>query len=519
MTFAASCLGCSNASDAEASLPPTLEPPELLRASLRRLTAGEYARAASELASLPVQSSLELPLDTTLLGFSANADAVVDALFASRLHDVAQRLAQQAVETRLSELLPCAMAATPDCAASFVDTFVSRAFRRPISADERIRYRAVFAAGQNAGDFRSGVQLVLTALLESPSFLYLTELGAEPSSETIELSQYEVAAQLAFALTGGPPDLELLQAAERGELGMVGRQEHAARLLRQYETRFQFRRFVAEWLGLSGETGAKSLDLFPEFHGLRSAMLEETDRFVDAVMIQENGSMRALLAGGFGLVPPALESFYGVTAGPDGRAELAGVGRVGLLQQANFLSRFAHVAETAPVLRGVFVLRRLLCRTLPSAAELGIEITFPEPDPRRTTRQRYSAHASDPRCAACHEAIDGVGFSFENFDAIGRLRTLDAGQPIDTRGRIGLESGHVDFDGSAELAQLLAEAPEVERCMQRHVLRFVSGRSEAGAERAFAALAASLGDEVGASIIDLMLGLVESELFVRRRRE
>jgi hypothetical protein len=326
LLFGALSFGCSKLSDAESSTPPTLEPPQLLRASLRRLTAEEYARAAAELLSLPAQPALELPPDTTLLGFSANADAVVDALFASRLHDIAQRLAQQAVDTRLNELLPCAMAATPECAASFVDTFVSRAFRRPLSAEERTRYQAVFAAGQNEGDFGSGVELVLTALLESPSFIYLTELGDNPSSETIELSQYEVAAQLAFILTGGPPDLELLQAAERGELGLAGRQAHALRLLARYETRFQFRRFVAEWFGLSGEAGAKSPEIFPEFLGLRSAMLDETANFVDAVMIQENGSMRALLAGGFGLVPPALEPFYGVTAEADGRALLAGVG-------------------------------------------------------------------------------------------------------------------------------------------------------------------------------------------------
>lgn len=496
--------GCADAREDSSS--PAIEPSRLLPARLRRLTAAEYDRAASDLLSMEVRPSLELPPDTTLLGFSANADAAVDALFTSRLADVAQRLAREAALSRLNELAPCTIE-TPECAARFVEGVGRRAFRRPLESDERARYLSVFEAGQAEGGYRSGVEWVLGALLQSPWFLYLTELGPSSGAELareespgiFELSPDEVAAQLAFVLTGGPPDAELLGAAERGELGATGRRRQASRLLRLYETRFQFRRFVSEWFGLEGRAPVKSAELYPDWAVLWSAMRQETASFVDAVMIQDNGSVRGLLAG----------------EAPDA----SGQSRVGLLQQGSFLSRYAHVADTAPVLRGVFVLRRLLCRTLPSAAELGIEITFPELDADRTTRARYAAHSTDPRCAACHESIDGIGFSFESFDAIGRARATEAGQLIDTAGSVELEGGRLELRDSAELARALAEAPEVERCMQRQLLRFATGRSEAAAEQAMIELGGSLGRGREASILEVTLAMIESDLFVRRRRE
>jgi hypothetical protein len=524
--LAALLAACSSTTPSD-SPGPRLAPVELLPAGIRRLTAAEYDRAASDLLQISVRPSLELPPAARHQGFSANADATIDALFSARLHDVTQELAREAVQSRLGELVPCAAEASAECAEEFVDTFASRAFRRPLGAEERSRYRQLFALGEETGGFGAGVELVLGTLLESPSFLYLTALGRvapaepDPAQASVVLTEHELAAQLAFALTGGPPDDELLDAAARGSLATASaRGEHARRLLGQYSTRFQFRRFVREWFGIaSAEASAKDPGTFPEFVGLQSAMNQETNDFVDAVMIQENASLAALLAGGFSIVPAELSDFYGVSPGADGRAEVSSTGRVGLLQQASFLSTFAHEAESAPVLRGVFVLRRLLCRTLPAATDLGIEISFPVLDANATTRERFSAHSSDPVCRGCHVGIDGAGFTFENFDAIGRLRTREAGRPIDARGSLDLESGHVDVQDSVELARTLAVAPEVERCMQRQLLRFFSGQSEAGAEGAFVEAAAGLAESERSSVLGMTLALVESDLFSRRRSE
>ncbi len=492
-----SCSGESTAASA------AIELPQLLRSSLRRLTAAEYDHAASDLLGADVQPSRELPPSTALLGFDANADAAVDALYASKLADVARALAHDAATMRLHELSPCAAQAEPTCAPEFVETFGARAFRRPISSAERERLLGVFEVGQSTGDFSSGVELVLTTLLQSPSFSYLTEFGDEADSEAvarsgisgIELSPYEVAAQLAFALTGHPPDAELLGAAERRELDAAGRRQHAWRLLRQSNTRFQFRRFVAEWFGLAGAAVPKDPALFPQWPGLWEQMLDETNRFVDEVMIRDNGSVRTLLAGD------------------------TATGQAGLLQGASFASRYAHATDTAPVLRGVFVLRRLLCRALPNPAELGLEITFPEQDAMLTTRERYAAHSSDPQCAACHVAIDGIGFTFENYDAIGRIRDMEAGQPIDTTGSVELAQGRVEVGDSVELAGLLARDPEVEHCMQRQLLRFAMGRAEPQAELGFNQRAATLAEAERTSVISMLVNLVESELFARRRLE
>src|SRR5262249_19637504 len=162
------------------------------------------------------------------------------------------------------------------------------------------RYFGVFQAGAETDGFPGGVELVLQTLLESPSFLYLTELGAEPSAPSVDLTGDEIAALLAFDLTGAPPDAELRAAAARGELAVPElRMAKAARLLQQYDTRFQFRRFVEEWLGIDSlDRTAKDSAQFPDFAQQRSAMLAETRAFVDTVMIEQSGALASLLAGG-----------------------------------------------------------------------------------------------------------------------------------------------------------------------------------------------------------------------------
>jgi hypothetical protein len=189
---------------------------------------------------------------------------------------------------------------------------------------------------------------------------------------------------------------------------------------------------------------------------------------------------------------------------------------VGLLQHASFLSSFAHEDASAPVLRGKAVLERLLCRKLPKPSELGIDLVLPAPDPNATTRERFARHAQSERCAPCHDQIDGVGFSFENFDAVGRLRASEAGKPVDTSGQVIIDGQLLVLKDSVDLARALATSEEVAVCAARQVVRFAAGSEVDAVEDDFVEATRSLPSSERNSLVGLLLAYVRGDCFARR---
>jgi hypothetical protein len=484
--FVASCallVAC-----AEAAPPPvTLGDPlpagsPLLPARLRRLTNAEYARTAELLLGVsPIALDGFVP-DVRQSWFSRNDALVVDAMQASALDAVAKALAKDAAP-RASELLSCANGSDPECVREFLLALAWRAFRRPPSEEQLSRLLGVFASGAEQRDSTAGIELAIASVLSAPSLLYVTELGgAEVRPGVVALSEHELGAELAYLISGGPPDDLLLEAAERGTLSSPDEREaQLRRLLGQSETRLQFRRFVREWLGLDELLGkAKSSQLFPEFPAERAALLAETEVLIDEVMTADGASAASLL-------------------------------RAGILEQRSFLATHAHAETSSPVQRGVVVLERVTCQDLPRPGELGIEVVPPLPDPSKTTRELLQAHLADPACRACHDAIDGAGFAFEGFDAAGYPRSTDNGLPVDTSGSIRLDGAQLSFDGSRELSALLADSQDVRRCWTKQALRFAAATTDTDMENAFAA------EQTDASLIEVLVAFVRSELFVLRR--
>jgi hypothetical protein len=207
-----------------------------------------------------------------------------------------------------------------------------------------------------------------------------------------------------------------------------------------------------------------------------------------------------------------------------GRVSLAGTGRRGILNQGAFLSVYAHASESAPVFRGVAVLKRLACIDPGSPTDLNIDVIPPAPDPNLTTRDRFDEHVADPTCAGCHSMIDGVGFTFEGFDGMGASRDgIENGQPVNTATVLDLG---VDFDGayanSDELALALSQSPAVRACFARHLFHAMSANSAAAvqpSEESFVTIwRANTGAESG-KIIDSILAYVKSPLFAYRRAQ
>jgi hypothetical protein len=517
--FAGLCLLACSA--AQPSAPKTTLAPEAgarMPARLRRLSNAEYEKAASELLAAPIKIANRLPPDVRQEGFTVNAEQAVPAGFATRLASLADELAEQAANQRLAEIAPCANSDAEQCAQDFVLKFARRAFRRPITRSEQQGLLELFRAGQaDEKGFAGGVQLVLSALLQAPSFLYISEVGDTRADGSHTLSSLEMASSLAFAVRGGPPDADLLQAGIAGELNdPAAREYQARRLLGQSDTRHHFRRFVLEWLEVDQlENTAKSLETAPRFEALKRPMLDETRRFVDEVMVHRGASLRSLLGAGFVSVDEPMARYYGLHA-YGARVRAMGSGRLGLLQHASFLSAHAHEDSTSPVKRGDFVMRKLLCSKLPRPAELNIEVTIPAPDPKLTTRQRFSAHVTNKSCQACHASIDALGFTFENFDAAGKLRSQDNGAPVDTSARFSEAGETRSFANSIELSHWLASNPDSHQCFARHAFRYFTAQSNPALDAEFLKLLSTLPAAKRESLVELVVAYVRSDLFARR---
>ena len=516
--FAVLAIGC-NRSPSGALAPEASGGVVLLPARVRRLTNAEYERTISALVLAREDVADRLPPDVRQEGYTPNAEQTVPSAWGAGLDAIAREVAHRAVTQRLAALAPCAQSHAASCSADLVEALGRRAWRRPLEPAERSVLLAAFDVGAQSGGVAGGAEAVLTALLESPSLLYVTEIGSGGASPgaIVTLTQYEIASLLSYTVRGGPPDDALMQAAASGTLLLPDvREQQARRLLALSDTRLHFRRFVLEWLEVDGlSRTAKSEDLFPDYEDAKERMLEETTAFADEVMVYARGSVRALLDARFASVDPDMARFYGLkTWGP--RASLAGTRRAGVLQQASFLAAHAHEDVTSPVKRGDFVLRRLLCTRIPRPGEVGIETVFPPPSRAKTTRERFTSHSDNSACRGCHKQLDALGYTFESFDAIGASRTTDNGRPIDTGAHVDVGGEPASFGDSLDLAQWLARNPDVSDCYLRQAFRYFTAQSDPKVESELLALSRALPSRLGDDLFEGLIAYVRSDLFIKR---
>lgn len=495
----------------------------LLPSGIRRLTRTEYQTSIRTLFGVSLPEELGLAPDALQDSFSRNASQRVDPVLAKQLDHNAQWVGEQ-VRTNIDAFAPCA-AAEASCARTFIEDVGARAYRRPLTSDEVEKYLGLFDIGVSSGTYADGIALMVRGLLQSSGFLYLTELG-DPGQETtpqFTLTQHEIAAAIASLALGEPPDAELWTAAEAGHLGdpAVRVQQFDRLLARDGGISPSVLSLLREWLGIStvGQI-AKDSQVYPQFDGLRAAMDQESLAFLREVL-SDAGTLEQLLGAEWTVADPALAQAYGLTG--TGRLPFSDPSRRGILNQAAFLSVFAHAHESAPILRGVTILRRLLCYHLASPTTLNLVIVPPLPDPNKTTRERFEVHSADPACASCHTSIDNVGFAFEHFDGMGMTRPggQENGQPVDTSTILGIG---VDVDGpfahSGELATALSLSEDVRTCFARHMFRAAASRSDEDArdaEDAFIDAWATTRAGLEGHILDTLRAYVEHESFIIRR--
>ncbi len=415
------------------------EPGERL---LRRLTHDEYRRTVRDLTGVTVDTPLAS--DEVVEGFRNDAHAlVVDGLLADQYRTSAEAVGEA---FEVADHLDCDRTARGDvaCATAFVRDFGLRAFRRPLTDDDVSRYVELWAEVAASDGFDEGIGWVVTAMLQSPHFLYRSELGARGAPGRFVLTDWEMATALSYSLWGTLPDDALLEAAGRGELtsdddidAQIERMMDDPRALETVG------RFVEAWLDLEPLGTVAREGLTPE---LREEMARATREQV-AAWVADGGSLSDLLVDGGLLVEPSLLTTY---ARPDG---------------------------SSPVHRGVLVRERFLCEELPPPPP-NLDTSPPPVDPTKSTRERYRQHADDPACSGCHALIDPLGFAFEHYDQLGQWRDDDEGHPIDASGSLD----GVPFVGADGLAEALVDDPRTRECFVYSWRRHVRGTHACGAD-------------------------------------
>jgi hypothetical protein len=469
-----------------ATLPPGTEPMALLPARIRRLADAEYQASVSALIGSGADGiSADFVPDSRQSGFTVNEAQRVDPVFARQLASAAETLAAD-LRLHVTERAPCAdpVGGADACATTFIRAFGEQAYRRPLGDDEVEHLLTVFHTALDGGSYDEGIELTARAMLQSAAFLYLTEIGEAPAA-TVKLTPYELASSISYLLQGKPPSAALLDAARAGVLdtseGRAGVLANTDFGVFGPEARARVVRIVREWLGIDriGET-AKDSTVYPEFAAVKGSMERETTEFLQVLVNQKGGSLRQLLAGDWTVADARLAQHYGVSAGGgDTFQEISVPNRLGILNQGAFLSVFAHAHETAPVLRGVAIMRRVACSPVGDPVGLEMAVVPPAPDAAKTVRERFDVHANDPLCATCHDRIDNFGFAFEQFDAMGQAQSVEKknGKTIDASVAV---SG-TDFDGgyadSNALAVGMSHSAQVRECFARHVFRALSGTS------------------------------------------
>jgi len=404
--------------------------------------------------------------------------------------------------------------------AAFIRNFGRRAFRRPLTTTEEQSYQKLFAQGPtlvgSGNAFNDGVRLVVEATLQSPKFLYRSELGSDGAA----LSGYEMASKLSFLVRNTTPDDALLDAAARGDLdsasGVIAK---AKAMLDEPAAEAAIEQYHAELFGLTRYASIdKNRTKFPEYSEALNAEFERADRLFLGRIFTAGLGVRDILTSPTAFVSASTAKIYGVTLSGQGLVETTlGPDRPGLLTRLGYLAYNANLSEPDPIHRGVDIINRLMCLDLLPPANVEIP-PLPAATSGQTNRQRVEAHTGDGTCGqGCHSTlINPMGFAFENFDAIGRTRTMDNGKPVDTTGSVSLGGEAKPFSGATELMTSLSTAPAVHGCYAKHAAEFMLSRDVVEKDRALIDRVETLSVRNSASVKAMLLELVAAPTFLTR---
>jgi hypothetical protein len=443
------------------------------------------------------------------------SDLLLDGCFSMQGKDEHGRFQwrlRELVEKAETGPLPRGIETRREAVIGLLQDFATRAFRRPVAAEEVEKYATLFDLSQKKGeDFESSIRLSLQAILVSPRFVILwaddtvtrsaSEIAPNTPSENPSLAHrvtvrplddYELATRLAIFLWSSVPDRVLSQIADQGKLQddeileqQVRRMIHDRRV-----TDGLHPGFIGQWLQLDYlDRSAPDADRYPQYfqNNLAELMKQELLLFTDVVLVEDR-SILEFIDADWGILCQPLAEHYAIgefpgkkppsnAAPPWYRVIFADQRRGGVLTMGKLLTGTSQPTRTSPVHRGKWLLETILGAPPPPPppnVNNVLKDQIEDGTHKLTVPQLLAKHRDNPACYSCHQRIDPLGMAFENFDLIGRWRDTDQDQPIDARGV--LVDG-AKFDGIAELkALLISRQQEFVRCFVEQMLAYALGR-------------------------------------------
>ena len=496
--------------------------------TMRRLSRAEYRNTVQSLFGVPWDERLALPEDSVAHGFDNLGDvANLSPLAFEQYHDAASALARTVVGDRAvaQRVFGPDSRRGPVATERVLEHLLLRAFRRPaLDAEVQERTRMFDALVAGGSPVEEAQAALLRSVLASPAFLFRIEADAgqeEGSKGPQPLGAHELAVRLSYLLTSSAPDARLAACAADGSiLHDEVRVAEARRLVQATAGRALADHFGAQWLGYRQVLAANAdFRRYPQIWNqrLRPSLYEEAARFF-AAMVAGDESILVLLDSSHTYLDDVLSRHYGIgdVKGREFvRVELPDRRRGGILGMGAMLMTSSHSSRTSPVLRGRWVLERLLDLPPPPPPP-GAGTLPPDDAPVEglSLRARLERHRSQKACASCHAHIDPLGFALENYDVVGVWRDTLHEQPVDARGT--LVDG-TEVDGPVALRDaLLARKDDFVRTFAARLLTYAIGRQLHGRDEPELARIVTACAANGHRFSALLEAVVTSPLFTHR---
>lgn len=513
---------------AQASAPgPGSAGPSTGLPGVRRLSQTQYERSIEQIfgPGIKVPGRFDPPLRAGgLLAIGAGRVTVTSSgieQYELRAREIAAQVMGGESAARVANC-PVAASYDQDCARSFIARYGRLLYRRPLSESELAgTLTIVERATRDNASFAKGLEVGLSRLLLSPNFIFRIERSVPDTGRAsgLRLDDYSLATRISFLLWDAPPDAELLDAAQRGDLRKpAALKAQVDRLIAAPRFEQGVRAFFSDMLGYDQFQGlAKDQAIYPKFTSdLAKDAQEQALRTIIDLLVTNRGDYRDLFTTRKTFMTRALGALYKVPVsgqGVEGWSSYTfpqGSERGGLLSLAGFLMLDpTHEGRSSPTIRGKSIRELLLCQPVPQPPpNVNFNLVQDTTNPLyKTARQRLTAHQENPACAGCHALTDPIGLSLENFDAVGDYRTHENGATIDVSGTFEGKP----YSGLSGISLLLRDSPEVPACAVQRVYEYAVGREAAGSDTAWLAAMTQLFGTDGYRLPDLMRRIATSD--------